>query len=77
MEWKQIGIWAIVVLGMLMFAATLVLVKQEQVCCKTYGLGVNMTEVNVDYNMVREADCSVPPGFVGGGKDPVEDSFCD
>ena len=47
------------------------------VCCKTYGLGAEMEEVNVEYSWMPESVCVVPENFVGGGKEKVKPENCD
>jgi len=47
------------------------------VCCKIYGLGSRMKQVNVKYQKMFENECQTPTGFVGGGKEVVSESFCE
>jgi len=51
-------------------------VEDEMVCCKSYSLGANMVETNIKYEKVFASECSVPEGWVGGGKTVVDDIFC-
>ncbi len=46
------------------------------VCCKVYGYGSEMQEVNVKYVFIKEERCSVPENFVGGNREIVDNSFC-
>ena len=48
-----------------------------EVCCKIYGLGIEMEEVNVHYEFMEASECSVPEGFDGGGRDIVENKYCE
>lgn len=50
--------------------------EKDMVCCKIYGLGAGMEEVNVTYVLAVPEACTVPEGFVGGGREVVEDSYC-
>lgn len=46
------------------------------ICCKVYGFGSNMEEVNVEYKLMKRKNCVVSEDFVGGNKEIVEDSNC-
>ncbi len=46
------------------------------VCCKIFGYGTEMKEVNVHYEWVPGAECVVPAAFVGGSREVVEDEYC-
>jgi hypothetical protein len=50
--------------------------ESKRVCCKIYGLGAEMVEVNVRYEFILEERCSVPEDFVGGNREIVENSLC-
>jgi hypothetical protein len=49
---------------------------EDSVCCKIYGYGATMAEVNVRYKIMEREDCSVPENFVGGNREIVDDSYC-
>jgi hypothetical protein len=51
-------------------------ISKEKVCCKVYGYGSNMTEVNVHYKITEKRECTVPDNFVGGDREIVDDSYC-
>lgn len=48
----------------------------EVVCCEIYGYGVGMEKVNIHYEWTKSEDCTIPEGFVGGGREVVEDEYC-
>ena len=50
--------------------------KDERVCCKIYGYGTEMEEVNVEYKIMKNEDCSVPEDFVGGNREIVRPALC-
>lgn len=47
------------------------------VCCKVYGLGNRMKQVNIRYGWTEENECVTPQGFVGGGREIVDDKYCE
>lgn len=47
------------------------------VCCKIYGFGVGMEEVNIRYTYLPDIKCKVEKGFTGGGRQIVNNSFCE
>jgi hypothetical protein len=47
-----------------------------KVCCKIYGYGAMMAEVNVHYQLMKKEDCAVPENFVGGNREIVNLSYC-
>jgi len=49
----------------------------EKVCCKVYGLGNRMKQVNVRYGWTNEDECVTPEGFVGGGREIVDNNYCE
>jgi len=49
--------------------------EEPLVCCKVYGFGSLMKEVNVHYEWRIESECS-SEGIVGGGRDIVSDILC-
>ena len=51
-------------------------IGEDLVCCKIYGLGAYMEEVNIRYELIEESECSVPGGFVGGDRKIVDNSYC-
>ena len=51
--------------------------SEEKVCCKIYGLGVMMKQVNIHYRLVEKSECEIPEGFVGGGREIVDDEYCE
>ncbi len=48
----------------------------ERICCKIYGYGAQMREVNIHYEFTQEERCSVPENFVGGNREIVNNSYC-
>ncbi len=48
-----------------------------RICCHTYGLGAMMEKVNSEYEIMQAKDCVVPENWVGGGKEIVDDSYCE
>ncbi|MFH0956950.1 MAG: hypothetical protein V1813_03735 [Candidatus Aenigmatarchaeota archaeon] len=50
--------------------------KNETVCCESYGYGAQMTKCCETYAWTTAAECTVPEGFVGGGKNYLPDSYC-
>ncbi len=53
-----------------------VLAANEVICCESYGLGSNMEKCCESYEWTSANECAVPDGFVGGGKQIVEDGMC-
>jgi len=51
--------------------------NEEQICCKIYGLGNMMEEVNIYYERTSKENCKIPEEFVGGGREIVDDEFCE
>jgi len=49
----------------------------ERVCCKVYGLGSRMRHVNIRYGWIEEDECVTPEEFVGGGREIVDDDYCE
>jgi len=49
----------------------------EKVCCKVYGLGSQMKQVNIRYGWIEEDECVTPEEFVGGGREIVNDDYCE
>ncbi|MCK5043641.1 PepSY domain-containing protein [Candidatus Pacearchaeota archaeon] len=49
----------------------------ERVCCKVYGLGSRMKQVNIRYGWTTENNCVTPEEFAGGGREIVEDKYCE
>ena len=49
---------------------------ENLVCCEIYGLGAYMEKVNIQYEWTTPEDCTIPEGFVGGGREVVEDENC-
>jgi len=74
----------IIVISIILILIVVLMLRQKdfakyphrEVCCKSYGLGANMNQVNIQYEMLPANECEVPEGFVGGGKDIVKDSYC-
>lgn len=46
------------------------------VCCHSFGYGSGMVRCCDEYQWTTPEECTVPEGFVGGGKEIVNDSFC-
>jgi hypothetical protein len=51
--------------------------NETLVCCKSYGYGSEMEEVNIEYEVLLESDCSVSEDFVGGNKEIVDFAYCE
>jgi len=51
--------------------------ETARICCQIYGLGVNMTKVDIRYKWMEAEDCVVPEGWVGGGREVVNTTVCD
>lgn len=51
-------------------------ISENKVCCKVYGYGAQMTEVNVRYRITEKKECNLPEGFVGGNREIVNNSYC-
>jgi hypothetical protein len=51
-------------------------ISKEMVCCKVYGYGTGMEEVNVKYIITGKKECTVPENFVGGDREIVNKSYC-
>jgi len=51
-------------------------ISKERVCCKVYGYGAQMAEVNVHYKITEKRECRIPEGFVGGNREIVNNSYC-
>ena len=49
---------------------------EAKVCCESFGYGSQMVKCCETYNWTTTAECSVEPGFVGGGKAVVGDELC-
>ena len=50
--------------------------ESGQVCCESFGYGAMMAKCCESYEWVAPDACTVPDGFVGGGKQVVEDGKC-
>ena len=50
--------------------------EESGVCCKVYGLGNGMKQVNVRYQKMLQGECQVGE-LVGGGREVVLESFCE
>lgn len=50
--------------------------EEETICCKMFGYGAYMEEVNVEYELMKQSECAVSEEFVGGGREIVENKFC-
>ncbi len=46
------------------------------VCCESFGYGARMIKTPSSYAMMPRSKCTIEPGFVGGGKNIVDNSFC-
>lgn len=49
---------------------------EGKVCCEIFGYGKGMEKVNVHYEWTTQDNCTVPEGFVGGGREVVDGSYC-
>ncbi|MBN1896110.1 MAG: hypothetical protein JW789_00095 [Candidatus Aenigmarchaeota archaeon] len=54
-----------------------VIPEAELVCCESYGFGAEMVKCCEIYNLTAPEDCAVDVDFVGGGKNIVDDSYCE
>ena len=50
--------------------------EKENVCCESFGFGSEMVKTPSTYSMMPRSKCVVGEGFVGGGKNIVDNSFC-
>lgn len=48
----------------------------DKVCCESFGYGAQMVKCCESYEWTTAAACTVPPGFVGGGKQVVAADKC-
>jgi|JI10StandDraft_1071094.scaffolds.fasta_scaffold08742_9 hypothetical protein len=48
----------------------------DRVCCESFGYGAQMVPCCQSYAWTTAAECTVPPGLVGGGKQVVADDKC-
>lgn len=48
----------------------------DRVCCESFGYGAQMVPCCQSYAWTTAAECTVPPGMVGGGKQVVADDKC-
>jgi hypothetical protein len=48
----------------------------DRVCCESFGYGAGMEKCCESYAWTTAAECTIPPGFVGGGKNVVTDDRC-
>jgi len=46
------------------------------VCCHSFGYGSEMVRCCDEYEWTSSEECTIPQGFVGGGKEIVNDNFC-
>jgi hypothetical protein len=51
-------------------------ISREMICCKIYGYGTGMEEVNVKYIITDKKECTIPENFVGGSREIVNNSYC-
>ncbi|MCK4553058.1 hypothetical protein KAT80_02550, partial [Candidatus Pacearchaeota archaeon] len=49
----------------------------NKVCCHKFGYGNQMKKVNSQYQWIDEESCVTPEGFVGGGREVVDDEYCE
>ena len=49
---------------------------QEQICCEIYGYGAYMIRTSSTYEMMSRNQCTNVPGYTGGGKNIVNNSYC-
>lgn len=49
----------------------------DKVCCHKFGYGAGMEIVNSKYQYIEREDCTVPEGFTGGGREIVDNEFCE
>lgn len=55
---------------------TMNVIESQKVCCHKFGYGNQMKKVNSKYQWIGENDCVTPEGFVGGGREIVDDEYC-
>jgi len=51
-------------------------VDDSSVCCESFGYGARMVKTPSTYALMSKSQCTVEPGFVGGGKNIVDYSYC-
>ncbi len=49
----------------------------ELICCESFGYGAEMVKCCETYEWTTAEECAVPEAFVGGGKQVVDDSYCE
>ena len=47
------------------------------ICCESYGWGANMEKCCESYEWITKEKCTTPEGFTGGGKQIVDNSYCE
>ena len=77
---KKVFIFIILSLFLINFIFAQTSIQQaddEEVCCEIYGLGTMMKKVNVRYGWAKESECITPEGLLGGGREIVDDKYCE
>lgn len=49
----------------------------DKICCHKFGYGAGMEIVNSKYQYINREDCVAPEGFVGGGREIVDNGLCE
>lgn len=49
----------------------------QEVCCRSFGIGADLLECCESYDWEKEEDCSLPDNNDGGGKEVVDDIYCE
>ena len=56
---------------------TNVIDNSQKICCHIFGYGNQMRKVNSHYQWMGESSCQVPENFVGGGREIVDNKYCE
>jgi len=67
---------ALIFLGAFFFSCKEEASTPDMVCCESYGFGAMMVKCCEEYSWISREECATPEGFVGGGREIVEDSLC-
>lgn len=51
--------------------------EEGKVCCESFGYGAEMKKCCETYEWTDADKCTTEEGFVGGGKEIVDDSKCE
>lgn len=49
---------------------------EGKACCQIFGYGKGMEKVSIHHEWTSPENCTVPEGFVGGGREVVSNEYC-